>query len=334
MGKIDISVLIFVYNQEKYLRQCLDSVLMQDFTGTMEVLVGEDCSTDGSRAIVEEYAAAYPDKIIPFLREKNMGATNNGYALDVAARGKYLASLDGDDFWIWPHKLTAQFEFMEQHPECSAVYGRHIAVNKDGKQIEDKEATLVYENYSEKYFERGILPGHSSTAFSRNIYLAGGEKYEAVIKSHSLCGDRTRVLLALQYGRIAFLQQTMSAYRKIRDPKEQNACSVMMRNNMNFEMWQYYNALGIYAEQNGIDVSMDFLKKCVYIHALNEAVKSQKTEVFRVAQKIINACGAKWEYRRFALRMIVELIVRKVTGKKTTAEMIYFGNVLTKGDEA
>lgn len=326
MGEIDISVITPVYNHEKYLRQCLDSILAQDFTGTMEIVIGEDCSTDGSRAIVEEYAAAYPDKIVPFLREKNMGATNNTYGLYMAARGKYLAGLEGDDFWIWPHKLTAQFEYMEQHPECSAVYGRRIIVNKEGKQIEDAEP--ICNNYSEEYFERGFFPGHGSTSFLRNIFLESGGKYESIIKSHSLCGDRTIALLSLLHGRIAAMPEIMSAYRMVRDPNESNALSIMMRKNMEFEMWQYYNALGIYAQQNGIDISMDYLKKCVYIHVLRGAVKSKKIEDLRVARKIIKACGAKWEYRRFALRMIGELIVRTVTGKKTTAEMIYYGNVL------
>src|ERR1017187_10207934 len=93
-----VSVLMITYNHEKYIAQAIESVLMQKTNFPFELVIGEDCSTDGTGAIVAEYSRKYPEIIRAHLRERNLGALENFRALFRACRGKYLALLEGDDY--------------------------------------------------------------------------------------------------------------------------------------------------------------------------------------------------------------------------------------------
>src|SRR5690606_25596514 len=108
-----------------YIRECLDSILMQKTDFPFEILLGEDASTDGTREISIEYADKYPDKIRLFLhhRENNIeilgtptGRFNSLYNL-FSARGTFIALCEGDDFWTDEKKLQKQYEFMVTNPD-------------------------------------------------------------------------------------------------------------------------------------------------------------------------------------------------------------------------
>jgi len=119
---IKVSVLVMTYNHANFIRQSLDSVLMQEVTFTYEILISEDCSTDGTREIVEEYYQQFPQKIHLLLSGQNIHS-NAVVARGIkAAKGEYIALLDGDDYWTSPHKLQKQADFLENHPECSMCF--------------------------------------------------------------------------------------------------------------------------------------------------------------------------------------------------------------------
>lgn len=135
-----VSVCIQTYQQVNYIEECLDSILEQDINFSYEILIGEDDSNDGTRAICEEYANRYPDKIRLFLhsRKNNIkiaghptGKFNFFYNL-FHAKGKYIAICEGDDFWDDVNKLQDQYNFMESHPECSMCFT--AAKTKKNKQ--------------------------------------------------------------------------------------------------------------------------------------------------------------------------------------------------------
>lgn len=127
-----VSVVVLVYNHEQYLAQALDSVLSQVADFPFEVLVGEDCSTDGSRDIAIRYQKAYPGSIRVVTADSNVGATYNLGRMLKAVRGEFVASLDGDDYWL-PGKLRQQVAFLRENPGCIAVYANAIAIDKAGK---------------------------------------------------------------------------------------------------------------------------------------------------------------------------------------------------------
>lgn len=114
---IKVSVCVVTYNQEKYIAECLDSLVSQETDFKFEIVVGEDCSTDGTRAIVQQYVDKYPDIVKPIFHKNNVGAVENIKQVYLAAKGKYIAHLDGDDMAL-PTKLQKQFDIMEKNPQA------------------------------------------------------------------------------------------------------------------------------------------------------------------------------------------------------------------------
>lgn len=123
-SQILVSIVCITYNHEPYLRQTLDSFLMQKTSFAYEIILAEDCSTDGTRKICEEYAAKYPDIIHYIYRDHNVGYNENEYEAMCAAKGKYIAYCEGDDYWTIPDKLQKQVDFLESHPEYSVCWHR------------------------------------------------------------------------------------------------------------------------------------------------------------------------------------------------------------------
>ena len=101
-----VSVAMIAYNREPFIAQAIESVLMQETAFVVELVIGEDCSTDGTRRIVQAYARKYPNVIRALLPEKNLGISRNYEAVWQACRGKYIAWLDGDDYWRSPQKIA------------------------------------------------------------------------------------------------------------------------------------------------------------------------------------------------------------------------------------
>lgn|GEM_PF-3226942 len=122
-----VSVAMITYNQAEYITQAIESVLMQATNFPVELVIGEDCSTDATRGIVQEYAARHPDIIRPILHAQNMGMGRNAASVFQSCRGKYIAVLEGDDYWTDKHKLMRQVEFMEREPDCAVCHHRILA---------------------------------------------------------------------------------------------------------------------------------------------------------------------------------------------------------------
>ena len=117
-----LTIRCLVYNHEPYLRQCLDGFVMQQTNFPFEAIVHDDASTDGSAAIIREYAEKYPDIIKPIYETENQYSKHDGSLrriMDAAMHpnSKYVASCEGDDYWTDPHKLQLQVDFLEAHPD-------------------------------------------------------------------------------------------------------------------------------------------------------------------------------------------------------------------------
>ncbi|HMP79625.1 MAG TPA: glycosyltransferase [Pirellulaceae bacterium] len=129
-----VSVAIITFNHARFIGPCLDSVLDQDFGDEYEIVVSDDCSTDGTREIVRDYAARYPDRIRPLLRERNLGRGGRNLAATMlACDGQYIATLEGDDFWIRRDKLSRQVAFLDSHPDYAACYSDTLSANEHGQ---------------------------------------------------------------------------------------------------------------------------------------------------------------------------------------------------------
>ena len=125
-----VSVLVMTYNHAEYIRAALESVLMQRTPFDFEILISEDCSTDGTRAIVQEYQQRYPQRIRLLLSTENLHNNTVVTRGIEAARGEYIALLDGDDTWTSEDKLAKQVAFLDEHPECSVCFHNATVVGE------------------------------------------------------------------------------------------------------------------------------------------------------------------------------------------------------------
>ena len=127
---VSVSVLVVTYNHARFVRQALDSALAQRLPQPFEILISEDCSTDGTREIVQEYAERHPQLIRLLLSERNLHS-NEVVARGLrAARGQYVAVLDGDDYWTSEDKLGAQVAFLDARPDLTICFHNAQVVNE------------------------------------------------------------------------------------------------------------------------------------------------------------------------------------------------------------
>ncbi|HHO42468.1 MAG TPA: glycosyltransferase, partial [Epsilonproteobacteria bacterium] len=138
-----VSVAIITYNQKEYLKECIESVLAQDYEN-IEIVIADDCSTDGTQDMLKEYDKKYPNKFVLKLSDKNQGITKNSNLAHFACSGKYIAWMGGDDLML-SGKIRKQVEYMEENQECTICYH-----NLDVFQSDTNE-TLYYFNKKTKY---------------------------------------------------------------------------------------------------------------------------------------------------------------------------------------
>lgn len=133
MNPITVSVFLLTYNQEAFIEQTLKSILKQQTNFKFQIVIGEDCSTDATRAICETYATNFPEKIklLPAL-EKNIGLIANYMRTIKACDGTYIAICDGDDYWIDENKLQKQVDFLEANSNYSLVFTKVQKLYPDG----------------------------------------------------------------------------------------------------------------------------------------------------------------------------------------------------------
>jgi len=207
---IKVSVLVMTYNHANFIRQSLDSVLMQEVTFTYEILISEDCSTDGTREIVEEYYQQFPQKIHLLLSGQNIHS-NAVVARGIkAAKGEYIALLDGDDYWTSPHKLQKQADFLENHPECSMCFHNARVFYEDSSKphwnwtpAHQKEFSTLEEIWM------GNFIATCSTMFRNGLFGDVPDWYEALFP----ITDWPLHILNAERGKIGYINEVMGAYR-------------------------------------------------------------------------------------------------------------------------
>jgi glycosyltransferase involved in cell wall biosynthesis len=120
-----VSVHMITYNHAPYIAQAIECVLAQKTDFPFELIIGEDCSTDGTREIVFDYAKRHPDIIRVITSDKNVGMKANSFRTTQAGRGRYIAYCEGDDYWHRDDKLQLQAEYLEAHSDCGLVHSDH-----------------------------------------------------------------------------------------------------------------------------------------------------------------------------------------------------------------
>ncbi|MCR5798943.1 MAG: glycosyltransferase family 2 protein [Lachnospiraceae bacterium] len=215
-----VSVICVTYNHELYIRQALDSILSQKTDFDFEILVGEDCSKDGTRDILREYEKRYPDKFRMYYRDENLGATRNEWELMMDAKGDYIAALELDDIWTDDNKLQKQYDFLEAHSEYIGVAHDFDIIDKDGNVVENDDNKAIKDYLGKRFTLQDFLDKgfvfQTGTHFYRNIYKDGGD-YSIIYKADRLIRDKTVLSILLDRGDFYILPDDMSAYRRYFD---------------------------------------------------------------------------------------------------------------------
>ena len=221
-----VSVIIGTYQHAQFIAECINSVLKQQTTFPVEIIIGEDESNDGTREICMAYEKKYPDKIRLFLRSRKNVITINGNPTGrynfienmKAARGKYTAILDGDDYWSDPLKLQKQVDLLEKNPGIVACHHwqKVATLNEEGK-YEEKRAPTNGHGYladpvaSVQAVFENRLRLKSRTIIFRNVFLEGFQLPDWFYKVQF--GDVPLMMLLGKFGNFAFLDEEMAVYR-------------------------------------------------------------------------------------------------------------------------
>ena len=166
-----VSVCIVTYNQEKYIRQCLQSIVDQKTSFDFEVIVGDDASTDTTPKILLEFFENHADIFKVLIHDSNIGPTNNYLSVHDLAKGQYVAHIDGDDYAL-PGKIQAQSDVLDANEKITAVWHRVDYFDDNGGFCSGKTADISVFNKGQISFAESIRMGfigvHSSLMYRRS----------------------------------------------------------------------------------------------------------------------------------------------------------------------
>lgn len=212
---IKVSVTILTYNQKNFIGKAIESALSQQTNFDFEILVGDDCSTDGAQEVIQAYQNQYPDKIKAVLHPKNLGQNGLFNTIETLklAQGTYIAPMDGDDYWTDNQKLQRQVDFMEAHPDFSACFHNALITYEDGSPAHELNApdqkTVV--TVEDLVGEDEIWFMATSAVMFKNGLMHYPDWF---LKSTS--GDIPRYVILAKKGPIGYVPGVMSVYRKNR----------------------------------------------------------------------------------------------------------------------
>ena len=198
-----VSIIVPVYNHERYIERCRRGIAMQKCDFPFEVWIGEDCSPDGSREVLKRLEYELPDNFHFLYREHNLGDRGNGNSSDLVNRctGKYFAICEGDDFWTYDHKLQEQVSFLESHPDYVACFHHCVVVGEDSAPNGENYPECLSKDYSFDEYFYCTMPGQTATMVVRlNEYLEQKRRFVACRAYEHYASDRRNSFMLLVAG--------------------------------------------------------------------------------------------------------------------------------------
>jgi len=204
-----VSVCMTAYNQEGFISQAIEGVLMQKTSFPIELQIGDDCSTDNTGIICRDYASRFPEIVKYHRRDRNLGMMPNFLETLGACDGRYIAWCEGDDYWIDENKLQIQADLLESRDDLSLACHNHYFLT-NGKLI--KANVKIHDDFKVLTTEDYLLDPHFQTAsyFIRRTALP--EAFPGWYRE-VLAGDHFLVLLLSMKGNIGYFNKRMSVFR-------------------------------------------------------------------------------------------------------------------------
>ncbi len=214
--KPKVSVVVLSYNQGAFIRQALDSFVMQKTNFPFEVLIHDDASTDGSADIIREYASKYPHIFRTVLQTENQWGKKSAWTdfLFPMVQGEYVAYCECDDYWTDENKLQKQADFLDAHPECSVCF-HPVIVKWEDKSHEDSIFPSPEYRFNKDVLDLNDLIQHNFIQTNSVMYRWRFHKDPISLMPWDICpGDWYLHMLHAQTGKIGFIPDVMSVYRK------------------------------------------------------------------------------------------------------------------------
>lgn len=207
----DLVIVLVTYNHENYISDAIESVLEQETKYSYQIFIIDDASTDNNQKIIKNYQEKHTDKIVSLLFEKNNGP--GLFQVEAKIESKYIAYLDGDDYWCSKHKIEKQIDFLEANPEYSGVGHPYKIVYE---HIPDKDDLVVKPAKNEWCIDDMLehvseIYCHTATYIRKNIFKTVSiPKYT---KKQIYCGDALISFVFAEYGPVKALDDVMSVHR-------------------------------------------------------------------------------------------------------------------------
>lgn len=203
-----LSVCIRSYNQERFIADAIDSVLRQETTFDFEIIISDDCSSDGTISIIEDYVKRYPEKVRFIKGTTNVGGPNNLKRVIQASSAKYITCLDGDDYYLSTNKLQKQVDFLESHAEYSACFHNTMDVNENGEKLGIFNPLDFHQVHDAAEFirEKWFVPIHSAAL--RRELIEFPNWYDTVMND-----DYVIHLSVVKHAPYYYMPDVMVAYR-------------------------------------------------------------------------------------------------------------------------
>lgn len=207
-----VTVQVYAYNKERYIGECLNSIVNQETSFEYEIIVSENPGTDRTREICLEYQKKYPEKFILVLREENMGLFYNYFEAERMSRGKYIARCDGDDYWCDDHKLQKQVSFLENNPEYGMCYTRSLILEDETHKFKKIIGGLPWKGFKANLLKEAVQ--QPTIMYKRELF----KKYLEEIRPEDkdwLMEDVPRTLWFAYNSKIERLEDITAVYRTV-----------------------------------------------------------------------------------------------------------------------
>ncbi|NLY36170.1 MAG: glycosyltransferase family 2 protein, partial [Tissierellia bacterium] len=293
--EILVSICVITYNHGNYIKESLDSILMQKVDFNYEIVIGDDCSPDNTQEIIKDFKKRYPEKINAILRSENIGTNANAYDVKKRSTGKYIAILEGDDYWTDVNKLQLQVDFLESHPEFFSVAHRHEIVDKEGIHHRYSHENMKLNRFFTKKeaMEKKTELFHLSTILFRNFFKDSGDEYIVFKNSNKYGSHSLFVFFLASKSDIYIMDRAMSAWRYIDEPTATNYTSFASRDKSKIII-NDFNKYVNYREYFGLEYNFDNDVRISFLQLLRWSIKSdypffKKMKVLRESWKSLTS---------------------------------------------
>jgi glycosyltransferase involved in cell wall biosynthesis len=206
-SKPKVSVCMLTFNHEKWIAKAIEGVIMQSTEFDYELVISDDCSTDSTSEIIDNYVSHYPQKIRYYRNAINIGLGSNFPETLNRCHGKFIAICEGDDFWTSPFKLQLQVNYMEQNPDCVLICHDYSTLYDAENRTESSSRAIVNFSFNQNRFLEDWIT-QPLTCLFRNLY----HDYTFIHREGIFC-DLILFYELLKHGNGYFLNEDMATFR-------------------------------------------------------------------------------------------------------------------------